>query len=80
MSNRANSQLVIRWRPAGGMNVKTNFGRAWFDDACRSNHYGRSSYLSMEEFEGRSPAELISKGETGRLWASLFYLRSGMPE
>ena len=34
----------------------------------------------MEEFEARSPAELISKGETGRLWASLFYLRSGMPE
>ena len=34
----------------------------------------------MEEFEGRSPADLISKGETGRLWASLFYLRSGMPD
>ena len=26
----------------------------------------------MEEFEGRTPADLISKGETGRLWASLF--------
>jgi hypothetical protein len=34
----------------------------------------------MEEFEGRAPADLISKGETGRLWASLFYLRSGMPD
>ena len=34
----------------------------------------------MEEFEGRTPADLISKGETGRLWASLFYLRSGMPD
>jgi DNA-binding transcriptional regulator YiaG len=34
----------------------------------------------MEEFEGRTPADLISKGETGRVWASLFYLRSGMPE
>jgi len=33
----------------------------------------------MEEFDGRTPADLISKGETGRLWASLFYLRSGMP-
>ena len=33
----------------------------------------------MEEFENRTPADLISKGETGRLWASLFYLRSGMP-
>jgi DNA-binding transcriptional regulator YiaG len=35
---------------------------------------------NMEEFEGRTPADLISKGETGRLWASLFYLRSGMPD
>ena len=34
----------------------------------------------MEEFEGRTPADLISKGETGRVWASLFYLRSGMPD
>src|SRR5438128_682014 len=34
----------------------------------------------MDEFEARSPADLISKGETGRLWASLFYLRSGMPD
>ena len=34
----------------------------------------------MEEFEGHKPADLISKGETGRLWASLFYLRSGMPD
>src|SRR5437667_7753346 len=34
----------------------------------------------MEEFEGRTPADLISKGETGRLWASLFYLRSGTPD
>ncbi len=33
-----------------------------------------------EEFEGRTPGDLISKGETGRLWASLFYLRSGMPD
>jgi DNA-binding XRE family transcriptional regulator len=34
----------------------------------------------MEEFDGRTPADLIAKGETGRLWASLFYLRSGMPD
>jgi len=34
----------------------------------------------MEEFEGRTPADLISKGETGRVWESLFYLRSGMPD
>jgi transcriptional regulator with XRE-family HTH domain len=34
----------------------------------------------MDEFEGRAPADVISKGESGRLWASLFYLRSGMPD
>jgi hypothetical protein len=34
----------------------------------------------MEEFEGRTPADLIIKGDSGRLWASLFYLRSGMPD
>ncbi len=39
-----------------------------------------SLLTEMEEFENRTPADLISKGETGRLWASLFYLRSGMPD
>ena len=34
----------------------------------------------MEEFEGHCPADLISKGQIGRLWGSLFYLRSGMPD
>ncbi len=34
----------------------------------------------LQEFEGRTPVDLISKGETGRLWASFFYLRSGMPD
>ena len=34
----------------------------------------------MEEFENRTPADLITKGESGRLWASLFYLQSGMPD
>ncbi len=34
----------------------------------------------MEEFEGLTPADLIRKGETGRFWASLLYLRSGMPD
>jgi len=34
----------------------------------------------IEEFEGRSPADIIRKGETVRIWASLFCLRSGMPD
>jgi len=34
----------------------------------------------MEEFDDLSPADLIRRGETGRLWASLFHLRTGMPD
>lgn len=34
----------------------------------------------MDEFEGRTPADLIRRGETERIWASLFYLRTGMPD
>ena len=34
----------------------------------------------MDEFEGRSPADLMGRGETGRVWESLFYLRTGMPD
>jgi hypothetical protein len=46
----------------------------------KSEEIGRWLLTEMEEFEGRTPADLISKGDTGRLWASLFYLRSGMPD
>lgn len=46
----------------------------------RPEEIGPWLLTEMEEFEGRTPADLISKGETGRLWASLFYLRSGMPD
>jgi len=34
----------------------------------------------MEEFEGRSPADLIRRGETGRIWESIYFLRSRQPE
>ena len=34
----------------------------------------------MEEFEGRRPAHLICQGETGRVWESLYFLRSGQPD
>jgi transcriptional regulator with XRE-family HTH domain len=46
----------------------------------KSENIGSWLRTEMEEFEGRTPADLISKGETGRLWTSLFYLRSGMPD
>jgi len=34
----------------------------------------------MDEFEGRSPAELIRHGETGRIWESMYFLRAGQPD
>jgi transcriptional regulator with XRE-family HTH domain len=46
----------------------------------KSEEIGSWLLTEMEEFEGRTPADLIGKGETGRLWASLFYLRSGLPD
>jgi transcriptional regulator with XRE-family HTH domain len=39
---------------------------------------GRWFLSEMDEFQGHTPTELIKKGDTGRLWQSLFYLRSGM--
>jgi transcriptional regulator with XRE-family HTH domain len=46
----------------------------------RPEEIGSWLLTEMEEFQGRTPADLISRGETGRLWTSLFYLRSGMPD
>jgi DNA-binding transcriptional regulator YiaG len=34
----------------------------------------------MDEFEGRSPADLVRWGETGRIWESIYFLRSGQPD
>ena len=34
----------------------------------------------MEEFDGRSPADLVRHGETGRIWESIYFLRSGQPD
>jgi hypothetical protein len=34
----------------------------------------------MEEFEGRSPVDLIRHGEAGRIWESIYFLRAGQPD
>jgi transcriptional regulator with XRE-family HTH domain len=34
----------------------------------------------MEEFESRSPADLVRHGETGRIWESIYFLRAGQPD
>jgi transcriptional regulator with XRE-family HTH domain len=41
---------------------------------------GRWLMTENEEFHGHSAADLIRRGESGQLWRSLFYLRTGMPE
>lgn len=46
----------------------------------RTEEIGAWLLSDLDEFEGQTPADLIRRGETGRLWESLFYLRSGMPE
>lgn len=46
----------------------------------KSEEIGPWLLAEREEFEERTPADVISKGETGRLRASLFYLRSGRPD
>ncbi|HVR35323.1 MAG TPA: hypothetical protein VMS21_05670 [Methylomirabilota bacterium] len=51
-----------------------------FEQLMKPGEIGPWLLTGMEEFERRTPADLISKGETDRLWASLFYLRSAMPD
>lgn len=46
----------------------------------KQDEIGRWLTSDMEEFDGQSPADLIRRGETGRLWRSLFYLRTGSPD
>ena len=41
---------------------------------------GRWLTTEMDEFEGRSPVELLRRGESGRFWAAIFHLRSGTPD
>ncbi len=41
---------------------------------------GRWLTTEMDEFEGRSPAEMLRRGESGRFWAALFHLRAGTPD
>ncbi|MBI2928535.1 MAG: hypothetical protein HYY24_22935 [Verrucomicrobia bacterium] len=41
---------------------------------------GRWLTTEMDEFEGRSPAETLRRGESGRFWAALFHLRAGTPD
>lgn len=46
----------------------------------RPKHVGHWLKTEMEEFKGRSPAELMRRGETGRIWESIYFLRSGQPD
>jgi len=49
-------------------------------ELMKPGEIGRWLTAENEEFDGQSPADLVRRGETGRLWQSLFYLRSGQPD
>jgi DNA-binding transcriptional regulator YiaG len=49
-------------------------------ELMKPEEVGRWLATEMEEFDGHSPADLIRRGDTGRLWRSLFYLRTGAPD
>ena len=49
-------------------------------ELMKPNEVGRWLTTESEEFDGHSPADMIRRGETGRLWRSLFYLRTGAPD
>ena len=49
-------------------------------ELMKPTEVGRWLTTESEEFDGHSPADMIRRGETGRLWRSLFYLRTGAPD
>ena len=49
-------------------------------ELMKPKEVGRWLTTESDEFDGHSPADLIRRGETGRLWRSLFYLRTGAPD
>lgn len=49
-------------------------------ELMKPKEVGRWLTTESEEFDGHSPADLIRRGETGQLWRSLFYLRTGAPD
>jgi DNA-binding transcriptional regulator YiaG len=83
----ASDRAIVNWEAGDPMSpvyaAKLREIQSVFNELkqlMKPNEIGSWLRTEMEEFDGRTPVELISRGETGRLWASLFYLRSGMPD
>ncbi len=83
----ASDRSIVNWENGDPISpvyaAKLREIRGVFDELnqlMKPEEIGPWLLTEMEEFEGHSPADLIRKGETGRIWASLFYLRSGMPD
>ena len=83
----ASDRAIVNWEQGDPISpvyaAKLREIQSVYDEVKQSmkpEEIGSWLLAEMEEFEGRTPADLISKGDTGRLWASLFYLRSGMPD
>ncbi|HEY3763083.1 MAG TPA: helix-turn-helix transcriptional regulator [Verrucomicrobiae bacterium] len=83
----ASERAIVNWESGDPISpvyaAKAHEIRSLYDELkqlMKPKEIGSWLLTEMDEFERRSPADLISKGETGRIWASLFYLRSGMPD
>jgi transcriptional regulator with XRE-family HTH domain len=83
----ASERALVNWESGDPMSpvyaAKMREIQSLYDELkqlMKPKEIGSWLLAEMDEFEKRSPADLISKGETGRVWASLFYLRSGMPD
>jgi DNA-binding XRE family transcriptional regulator len=83
----ASDRAIVNWEQGAPMSPVYAAKLRELQSVCRElaqlmtpEEIGPWLLTDMDEFEGRSPADLLNKGETGRLWSSLFYLRSGMPE
>jgi transcriptional regulator with XRE-family HTH domain len=83
----ASDRAIVNWEAGAAISPVYAAKLHEIETVCRElrgimrpEEIGPWLLTEMEEFEGRTPADLISKGDAGRVWASLFYLRSGMPD
>ena len=83
----ASDRAIVNWESGDPISpvyaAKLRELQSLFDELkqlMKPEEIGSWLLTEMDEFEKHSPADLISKGETGRIWTSLFYLRSGMPD
>ena len=87
MKRKASDRAIVNWEAGNPMSPVYAAKLREIQGVChelkqlmKPEEIGPWLLTEMEEFAGRRPADLIRQGETGRLWASVFYLRSGLPD